>query len=50
MAITSATTRADFSGFLNPETSAPIFDEAARQSAQDVEFAGRQSLQRRGGE
>jgi len=33
MAITSATTRADFSGFLNPETSAPIFDEAARQSA-----------------
>lgn len=33
MAITAATTRSDFSGFLSPEQSAPIFDEAERQSA-----------------
>jgi HK97 family phage major capsid protein len=33
MAITAATKTSDFSGFLNPEMSAPIFDEAARQSA-----------------
>lgn len=33
MAITAATTRSDFSGFLSPEMSAPIFNEAERQSA-----------------
>lgn len=33
MAITAATTRSDFSGFLTPEQSAPIFNEAERQSA-----------------
>lgn len=33
MAITAPTTRSDFSGFLSPEMSAPIFDEAERQSA-----------------
>lgn len=33
MAITAATTRADFNGFLSPDMSAPIFDEAQRQSA-----------------
>lgn len=32
MAITAATTRSDFSGFLTPEMSAPIFEEAARRS------------------
>lgn len=32
MAITAATTRSDFSGFLNPEMSAPIFDDARRMS------------------
>jgi|SRR5690554_1538238 len=32
MAITAPTSRSDFSGFLNPEMSAPIFDEAARRS------------------
>lgn len=33
MAITAATTRSDFSGFLTPEMSAPIFERAARMSA-----------------
>lgn len=33
MAQTAATNTADFSGFLSPAESAPIFDEAARQSA-----------------
>jgi len=33
MAITAATSRSDFSGFLTPEMSAPIFNEAQRQSA-----------------
>ncbi|MDO5500959.1 MAG: phage major capsid protein [Propionibacteriaceae bacterium] len=33
MAITTATMRSDFSDFLPPEEAAPIFDEAARQSA-----------------
>lgn len=32
MAITAATTRADFSGFLTPEMSAPIFERARRFS------------------
>lgn len=32
MAVTAATKTTDFSGFLTPEQSAPIFDEAARQS------------------
>lgn len=32
VAITAPTTTSDFSGFLNPEMSAPIFDEAARMS------------------
>lgn len=32
MAITAPTTLSDFSGFLTPDQSAPIFDEAARQS------------------
>lgn len=32
MAITAATTRGDFSGFLNREQSQPIFEEAARRS------------------
>ncbi|MDK6814864.1 phage major capsid protein, partial [Corynebacterium sp. UMB6689] len=33
MAITAATKTTDFSGFIKPEESAPIFDEAARVSA-----------------
>lgn len=33
MAITAATTRSNFSGFLTPEESAPIFNDAQRQSA-----------------
>lgn len=33
MAITAPTQRSDFSGFLNPDQSAPIFNEAERQSA-----------------
>ena len=33
MAITAATLTSDFTGFLNPEQSAPIFDDAQRQSA-----------------
>ena len=33
MAITAATKTSDFAGFLTPDESAPIFDEAARQSA-----------------
>lgn len=33
MAITAARALSDFSGFLNPEQSAPIFEDAARQSA-----------------
>lgn len=33
MAITAATVTSDFSGFLNPDESAPIFNEAQRQSA-----------------
>jgi HK97 family phage major capsid protein len=32
VAITAATTTGDFAGFLNPSQSAPIFDDAARQS------------------
>lgn len=32
MAITAATTRGDFDGFLSPAESAPIFDDARRQS------------------
>lgn len=32
MAITAPTTRADFDGFLSPDESAPIFDDARRQS------------------
>jgi HK97 family phage major capsid protein len=32
VAITAPTTTSDFEGFLNPAQSAPIFDEAARQS------------------
>lgn len=32
MAITAATTRADFDGFLEPAEAAPIFDDARRQS------------------
>jgi HK97 family phage major capsid protein len=32
MAVTAATALSDFSGFLTPEMSAPIFDDAARQS------------------
>lgn len=32
MAITAATTMSGFSGFLNPEMSAPIFDQARKQS------------------
>lgn len=32
MAITAATTTSDFEGFLSPEESAPVFEEAARQS------------------
>lgn len=32
MAITAATTTADFDGFLSPSESAPIFDDARRQS------------------
>lgn len=32
MAITAATATTDFSGFLNPSQSAPIFEEAARRS------------------
>lgn len=32
MAITAATTRADFDGFLTPAESAPVFDDARRQS------------------
>jgi HK97 family phage major capsid protein len=32
MAITAATLRSDFSGFLTPEVSAPIFERAARAS------------------
>lgn len=32
MAITAATSRADFEGFLSPDESAPIFDDARRQS------------------
>src|SRR5690606_4533943 len=33
MAITAATQRSDFEGFLTPDESAPIFDDAQRQSA-----------------
>jgi HK97 family phage major capsid protein len=33
MAITAATQLSDFTGFLTPEQSAPIFDDAARRSA-----------------
>lgn len=40
MAITAATTLSGFSGFLNPEQSAPIFERAARISA--VQRLGRQ--------
>src|SRR5690554_5927935 len=32
MAISAPTTTGDFAGFLNPEQSAPIFDDAARMS------------------
>lgn len=32
MAVTSATTRSEFSGFLKPEMSSPIFEKARRQS------------------
>jgi HK97 family phage major capsid protein len=32
MAITAATTLGNFSGFLTPEQSGPIFDKAAQQS------------------